>query len=298
MLKLVLAALMAGAVAPGAPPPAKLYGEGVPEDGLLTLKTAHYTVPMSASQAWTIQKIEHDGKVVAHENGFYGTVLQPAGGNWWGTGHTEGGREIVHAVKLLVDGQEQRIEMGATVTGAKLTVIKDSTIWKLKCHAEVEVTDDLVYERTQLEATEDIELSLLYYFMHCFVGTTTKWVAELPGGSLTEGALPGDGGFEINKDTRWVAQYEPNDGRSRPTGYGLICYTPKVISGPGSMSKIWDLGPERYHKYYLQANLARSLKAGEKLDYSVIVKAVPGETGDWAATKAAVEALKTLYPAN
>jgi hypothetical protein len=177
-----------------------------------------------------------------------------------------------------------------TVTGQKLTLVKDSTIWKLKCHSEVEVTDDLIVERTQLEAREDIDLKLLYYFMHCFVPSTTKWAAELPDGSFTEGELKGEGGFAIEKDTRWVAQVEPN------LHYGLLCYTPQVITGPGSAAKIWDLDATRYHKFYYQANGARSLKQGEKLDYTVVVKVVTDETGDWAATKAAVTALKQLYP--
>jgi hypothetical protein len=85
-----------------------------------------------------------------------------------------------------------------------------------------------------------------------------------------------------------VAQFEPT------RQLGFLCYSPQVISGPGSMSKIWDL--KGYHKFYYQANTARSVKQGEKLDYSVIVQIVPHETGDWAATKAAAEALQRLYP--
>lgn len=274
----------------GGPAPARLYGEGVPEDGFLTLKTAHYTVPMSAKQAWTIYRVEYDGNVIAHEHGFYGTVMVPAGSNFWGTGHTEGGKEIVHTVKLLVDGKEQPLKIGDTYAGSKLTVVKDSTIWKFKCHAEIEVTDDRIVERTQLEPTEDVELKLLYLFMHCFIPTTTKWAAELPDGTVTTGDLQSNGDFEVNKDTRWVAQYEPT------WGYGLACYTPKVIAGPGSKSMIWDLDAKRYHKYYIQANGPRSLKAGEKLDYTMVVQVVPGEQGDWAATKQAIAKLKELFP--
>jgi hypothetical protein len=272
------------------PPAAKLYGPDVPDSGILTLKTAKYTVPMSAQQAWTIQKIEYDGKTVAHERGFYGTVMIPKGGRFWGTGHTEGGREIVNALKLTVDGKVQPVKVQETVTGRKLTLCKDSTIWKFKCLAEVTVTDEHVFERTQLEATEDVDLKLLYYFMHCFVPTTTRWLAELPDGAFAEGALPGDGGFEVGKDTRSVAQFEPT------MKLGFLCYSPKVIAGPGGMSKIWDLGPSRYHKLYYQANAERSLKRGEKLDYSVIVQMVPQEVGDWTATKAAIETLKKAFP--
>jgi hypothetical protein len=75
---------------------------------------------------------------------------------------------------------------------------------------------------------------------------------------------------------------------------GFLCYTPQVIAGPGSATKIWDL--TRYHKLYHHANAERSFKKGDKLDYRVIVQMVPQETGDWAATKAAAEMLKKKYP--
>jgi hypothetical protein len=270
------------------PPVANLYGPNVAEHGILTLKTAKYTVPLCAQQAWTIQKIEYDGKTVAHEHGFYGTVLVPKGGKFWGTGHTEGGREIVHALTLTVDGKEQPVEVGKTVIGHTLVLRKDSTIWKFKCLAEVTVTDEHIVARTQLEATGDADLKLLYYFMHCFVATTTKWMAELPNGDFTAGTFRSSGGFEVNKNTRWIAEFEP------AMKFGVLCYSPKVIGGPGSMSKIWDLA--RYHKFYYQANTERTVKKGEKLDYSVIVQVVPREIGDWSATRAAAEALKKLYP--
>lgn len=150
------------------------------------------------------------------------------------------------------------------------------------------MTDDHLTARTQLEATEDVELSLLYYFMHCFVPTTTKWIAELPSGDHVTGEFRNSNGFEVNKDTRWVAEFEPT------MKLGFLAYLPKVISGPGSMSKIWDRA--NYHKLYCQANGARRFKQGEKLDYRIVVQMVPQETGDWAATKAAAEALKRLYP--
>jgi hypothetical protein len=288
LLYLTLLGLAPASVAAPQPVAAKLYGANVPEHGILTLQTAKYAVPFCAQQAWTVQKIQYDGRTVAHEHGFYGTVLIPKGGNFWGTGHTDGGREIVNALTLLVDGNKQPVEVGKTVIGHKLVLRKDSIIWKFKCLAEVTVSDDRIIARTQLEAAEDVDLKLLYYFMHCFVATTTNWMAELPNGDFAADTFRSAGGFAVNKDTRWVAQFEPT------MKLGILCYSPKVIGGPGSMSKVWDLNG--YHKLYHQANTNRSFKRGEKLDYSIIIQVVPQEIGDWSATKAAVEALKKLYP--
>lgn len=273
-----------------APAPKRLYDAGIPEEGIMTLKSDHYTVPFRGEQAWTIYKIEHDGHPFSHERGFHGTVMIPKGGKFWGTGHREGGPEIVHALKLTVDGQEKPVKVGETYAGHTLTLVKKSTIWKFACTATVTVTDDHVYERTVLEALEPTELSTLYYFMHCLQPTSTKWLAELPDGTLDGGPLESKGGFKVNKDTRWVAQYDPTQS------LGILCYTPQVITGPGSASLIWDLEPTRYHKYYLRQTTNQAFQKGDTLDYSVIVKVVPHETEDFAASKAAAVELAKQYP--
>lgn len=266
----------------------RIYGEGVPETGELTFKAGNYTLPLSAGQAWTIKALGYKDKWPGGVNGFYNTVMIPKDSNFWGTGHTEGGREIVNKLTLTVDGQAQPVKTEQTLTGNKLTLIKDSTIWKFRNHTEITLTPDYLLERTELEALEEVELKLLYYFMHCFVPSTTRYLALLPDGQEEEGELGASKGMKVNKDTVWVAQYEPR------WQMGFLCYTPKVISGPGSASHIWDL--DRYHKYYLRSNNVRSLKKGEKLDYTVIVKMVEGETGDWQATKTAAEALVKQFP--
>jgi len=266
----------------------RVYGEGVPEAGMLTVKTQHYTVRFEAKRAWTIFDMAYDDKRFGISNGFYGTVMVPKGSRWWGTGHTEGGREIVHALKLTVDGEERPVRAGATVEGPSVTLVKESTIWKFKAHVEVRVGDDHVYERTRLTAFEDTELGILYYFMHRFPPTTTQWMAELPDGSTETGELTRAGDMKVTQDTRWVAQFEPE------MKLGILCYTPRVITGPKSESKIWD--KKNYHKYYLQQNRGQAFKAGEEMDYAVAVKAVPNETGDWAATKEAAAELKETYP--
>lgn len=267
----------------------RLYDAGVPETGFLTLKAENYTVPLEAASGWTIDRIYYRDYLFSLNNGQYGTVLKPEGGDWWGTGHKEGGREIVHRLKLIVDGKEVPVtKTGETVTGKRIEFIKDSTIWKFKVRAEVVLTDAGIIERTQMEALEDCKTDLIYYFMHCFPPVTTKWIAGLPDGSIKEGPLTHSRGMAVSQNTSWVAQYDPE------YQLGILCYTPKVISGNKSASMIWDL--DRYHKYYLRHNNGQSFPKGEKLDFTVIVKAVPNETGDWKATQNAVQALIKKFP--
>lgn len=270
--------------------PQRLYDEGVPETGYLTLKTDNYTLPLDAASGWTIDQMLYGDYKFGLNNGQYGTVLRPKGQQWWGTGHKEGGREVVHRLILIVDGKETPItKTGETITGKRIEFIKESTIWKFKVRAEIILTNSEIFERTQMEALEDCDLDLLYYFMHCFPPTSTKWMAQLPDGTIETGPLSHSKKMAVSKDTTWVAQFNPEQQLSS------LCYTPRVIRGNGSTSMIWDL--DRYHKYYLRHNNGQSFKKGDQLDFTVIVKAIPNETGNWQATKKAAADLMKQFPA-
>lgn len=268
--------------------PKRLYAERIPEAGFLTLKTANYTLPIDAASAWTIEKMFFGDHQFGLNNGQYGTVLTPKGGKWWGTGHKEGGREIVHALKLTVDGKATPIKTGETVSGKRIELIKDSTIWKFKVRVKIVLTDDYIYERTQMEALEDCETDTLYYFMHIFPPATTQWIAQLPDKTIERGPLKTSGKMQVNRNTLWTAQFDPT------VQMGYLCYTPKAIIGPKSVSMIWDL--ERYHKYYLCQNKGQKFKKRQKLDFAVLVKAVAEESGDWQATQKAAEQLMLQFP--
>jgi hypothetical protein len=270
--------------------PERLYDPGVPETGFLTLETDNYTIPMDAASGWTIDKMFYKGLEFGLNNGQYGTVMRPKGQQWWGTGHKEGGREVVHKLQLIVDGKEVPItKTGESIKGQRIEFIKHSTIWKFKVRAETTITNSEVFERTQLEALADCELDLLYYFMHCFPPSSTKWMARLPDGTIESGPLSHSKKMAVSQDTSWVAQFNPAEQLS------VLCYTPRVITGNKSASMIWDL--DRYHKYYLRHNDGQAFKQGEKLDFTVIVKAIPQETGDWKATQKAASELMKQFPA-
>ncbi|WP_298862001.1 hypothetical protein [uncultured Gimesia sp.] len=268
----------------------RLYDIGVPEKGYLTLKTENYTLPIDAASGWTIEKMFYRDQQIGLNNGHYGTVLRPKNGEWWGTGHKEGGREIVHRIQLIVDGKNVPItKTDETITGKRIQFIKESTIWKFKVRAKIILTKDYIEEQTEMTALEDCETDLLYYFMHSFPPSTTKWIAQLTDGSLEKGLLTHSKKMVVSKNTSWVAQYD------KENQLGLLCYTPKVITGNRSASHIWDL--DRYHKYYLRHNSGQSFKKGEKLDFTVLVKAVPNETGDWKETQKAASSMMKQFPA-
>ncbi|MFO8078925.1 MAG: hypothetical protein R6V07_01345, partial [Armatimonadota bacterium] len=220
----------------------------------------------------------------------FGTVLIPGveGGRWIGTGHSEGGREIVHSLRFTADGDDRPVEVGATLEGDQFELFKESTIHKFKAEHTITISDSEIVQRALLTATEAHSLSRMYLFMHCIEPATTAWIAELPDGSLTEGAFDADGGFELEQPARWAAQWFPEQQLS------VLLYLTRIPQAEGTMLRMWD--QERYHKFYVQHNDGTSIAGDEVLDFTLVFTVVEGETGDWSATKAAADTLKAKYP--
>ena len=268
--------------------PNQLYDEGVPEMGFMTVQTERLTVKLEAASAWTIDEIDWDGFKVAGPTGHFGTVLVPAGSNWIGTGHTEGGREVVHSLKFTADGAERPVEVGSTLTADEFELFKVSTIGPFAAEHTITVKPSEIVEHALLKATEPVDLKLIYLFMHCIEPATTTWIAELPDGSFEEGTFESDKDMELMKDARWTAQWFPEQQIS------VLLYLTKLPDPDNSSTRMWD--QPRYHKYYMMQNAGLSVAEGEEIDHTLVFTVVDDETGDWAATKARAEELKAQYP--
>ncbi|MGI5819899.1 MAG: hypothetical protein ACOX9R_17585 [Armatimonadota bacterium] len=268
----------------------RLYDEGVPETGFLTVTTENLTVKFEAPSAWTIDEIHWGEFMVAGPTGHFGTVLIPdvEGGKWIGTGHTEGGREIVHRLSLTVDGDERPVQTGVTVSGQEVRLLKKSTIHRFDAEHTVTVSGSEIVERALLRATEDHDLRLMYLFMHCIEPATKTWIAQLPDGSFEEGTFEDDTRMKLSKDARWAAQWFPEQQLS------VLLYLTSIPEPDSSMVMMWD--QPRYHKFYAQHNRGLSLAQGDVVDHTLVFTVVEGETGDWAATKARAEELREAYP--
>ncbi|MBD3292692.1 MAG: hypothetical protein GF393_07180 [Armatimonadia bacterium] len=270
--------------------PNMLYDEGVPEVGFMTVETDNLTVKFEAPSAWTIDEIHWNGFKVAGPTGHYGTVLIPGeeGGRWIGTGHSEGGREIVHSLQFTADGEERDVAPGEALTGDEFELFKKSTIHKFDAEHTVTVKGSEIVERALLKATEDHELKLMYLFMHCTEPGTKTWIGELPDGTFEEGTFEDDKDMELAKDARWVAQYFPEQGLS------VLLYLTKLPEPGNSAILMWD--QPHYHKFYVKQNSGLELAEGDEVGHTLVFTVVDGETGDWSATKARAEELKEAYP--
>jgi hypothetical protein len=270
--------------------PNQLYDEGVPEVGFMTLETENLAVKFEAPSAWTIDEIHWNDFMVAGPTGHYGTVLIPdeEGGNWIGTGHTEGGQEIVHSLTFSADGQPRSVAPGETLQGDQFELFKASTIHKFGAEHTVTVKGSEIVETARLTATEDFEMKLMYLFMHCIEPDTTEWVAELPDGTIEEGTFESDKDMELAKDARWIAQRFPDQDLS------VLLYLTKLPEPDDSAILMWD--QPHYHKFYVKQNSGLAVAEGETIEHTLVFTVVEGETGDWSATKARAEELKEAYP--
>lgn len=268
--------------------PNQLYDEGVPEIGFMTVATENLTVKLEAPSAWTMDEIYWNDFMVAGPTGHFGTVLVPVGGNWIGTGHTEGGREVVHSLSFSVDGEERPVEVGETFEADEFELFKKSTIHRFDAEHTLTIKSSEIVEHALLKATEDFDMKLMYLFMHCIEPGTTTWIAELPDGTIEEGAFESDKDMELSKDARWVAQYFPEQNLS------VLLYLTKIPDPEDSSILMWD--QERYHKFYVKHNSGLTLEEGDEIEHTLVFTVVEGETGDWAATKARAEELKAAYP--
>lgn len=267
----------------------QLYDEGVPEHGFLTVQTEHLKTVFQAESAWTLDEIWYDGFKIAGPTGHYGTVLIPEGGQFIGTGHSEGGREVVHSVQISADGAERPVAVDTTIEAQSFELVKRSTIHKFDATHTVTVLGDEIVQRAQLTATEAHELKLMYLFMHCIEPGTTRWVAETPEGEIEEGEFESDKDFELSQKVRWVAQWFPEQQLA------VLLYSTRVPDQPTGITRLWD--QPHYHKFYLQTNATTwALAEGDAIDYTLVFRPVPGETGDWSAVRAAAAELAERFP--
>jgi hypothetical protein len=255
---------------------------------VVAVETRDYRVEFAGDRAWTIFRILHKGTVVGDKNGFYGTVLIPAGGKFIGTGHTEGGVEKVESVTLTVDGKPVQLKDKAVYRGSRAELRKQSVMGPLRLEATYTVTDDCLLERHCYEAPEETKLHLLYAFMHCWLPRTTEWMAEKADGPVVEGKFDSSGNFKLQEDVKWTALYDPESRKA------ALAWFPKVLAGQGHRTTYWD--KTNYHKLYTQLYSSATLPKGTKVEAALVVRCVEAEAAAWKqAVKDAAAEMQKRY---
>ena len=282
---MILCAMYAG--------PARAAGRG---DHRVTVSVGDYRIEFRDPGAWTFGKIWYGDTQIGLDNGWSGLVLRRPKGGFVGTGHTEGGREEIESARLTVDGKEVALEAGGTHRGKHARLEKVSRIDNLKLEAVYEITPGGIAETHRIEAVRDQPVVTVYAFMHPWTATTKEWMAEGAGGKIITGPLeskkrvPGARLWEIVKDVRWTAVYDPTAKLSV-----ILCY-PTLYKGKGVRTGIWDL--RHYHKQYYQPYANETITKGTKRTFRCRVWCVRAEPDAWqeAARDSVKQSADTWWP--
>ena len=246
----------------------------VPTNGAdIVLQSGDYEVHVRPSSAWTPSKILYSGLQVGLGNGFYGAVFWKSGGQFIGTGHTEGGTEIVTNLIIEVDGVNKGEPVpGTTYKGELITFIKKSRLDMMDEHWILKVSTNGVREELSLVATAEQYLQGLYAFMHPIFTNTTLWMAG-DDSKTYEGECRSAGGWELNKEIKWVTLYSPGDQ------VGVLVSYPETYKAYKIKNGIWDL--KRYHKLYLQSVYNETLAKGDTRSWKMDFKCYPATIKNW-----------------
>jgi len=248
-------------------------------DHRVTVSVGDYRIEFRDPGAWTFGKIWYGDTQIGLDNGWSGLVLRRPGGGFVGTGHTEGGLEKIQSARLTVDGKEVALEAKARYQGKHARLEKVSRIDNLKLEAVYEITPEGIVETHRIETHEDQPVVTVYAFMHPWTPATKAWMAEVAGGKIVTGPLesmkrvPGARLWQIVKDVRWTAVYDPAAKLSV-----ILCY-PELYKGKGVRTGIWDL--EHYHKQYYQPYANETIAKGTKRTFRCRIWCVRAEPDAW-----------------
>jgi len=241
---------------------------------VITLRSGNYEVHVNPATAWTPCAIRYDGIQVGLSNGFYGAVLWTGPAKFIGTGHREGGVEMVTNLSLFVDGEARAVVPGAVYAGNRLVLTKRSLIDHLGAEAVLSMDANGVGESLRVTAVESQSVEGMYVFMHPFTTATREWVAG-KGTNVYGGELRSDNDWELRRQVEWVSLYSPADE------LGVVVAYPEAYEVAGIKNGIWDL--TRYHKLYLQAMAKRTFTPGETQAWSMRLRCFRKPPGEWRA---------------
>lgn len=243
-------------------------------------------------RTYGIRTLEYDGAMLMPLSGLNGSVFVPAPAKFIGSGHTEGGSEVVEKLSLEVDGKEVAITAGSTYKGETIVYRKVGRLANLRFTTEKTITADGLLDRKRIEAVDDQVVHAINLYQWCWTAKTTEWVAQLGSGEIREGIFTDDNGFKLKEDIRWTAVYEAESQN------GAMMYFPDVIKGKiGQKSCYWDKA-KAYHKYYLTVDTPSKLMKGTELPiYTQVVKGFSSPKNQWKqAAKELAEKLAEIYP--
>lgn len=238
------------------------------------MKCGDYEVSVNPKQAWTLSCIRYKGIQVGLDNGYYGTTIRKSATVFTGSGHAEGGAEIISNLFLYQDNIDITPPIpGITYSGSKFSFIKLSRIDNVNLRWTLNIDSNGISESASITPIKEQTMIGMYAFMHPIFTNVTRWIAE-DAMEYYEGTCSDSGNWLLRKDIQNLSMYSESDELLVKISYPQIYYTHSE-----KHTSIWDL--KRYHKVYFQAFGRTTLKPGSSYLWNMHFKCSKLSLQDW-----------------
>lgn len=242
-----------------------------------TIATDDLSVVIRPEAAFTIGRIDFRDILIGKPNGNYGMVVAHEGTQFIGSGHTEGGNEVVHQVLLEIDGETLNdLPLGQKIPVQEATLKKTAQLGEdVEIECITKFSDNTIFASHIMHIKNDTHLSNVYPHMFIWPETTSEYIAGLLNGQIREGEFD-NMGWEVEEDVRWMAAYEPN------YGIAILSIFPADFPKADENTRkhtYWD--HEAYHKQYFIFASRRDFSAGETYQFDVELRFLEADPAQW-----------------
>jgi hypothetical protein len=239
----------------------------------LELVTPGFALKFRGDRAWTISEIEYKGAVISGPTGFHGLVLAIGPALFIGSGHKEGGEEVVESIEVKLDGAVLDPPEGS-LDCREAVITKRSQLGDWTHEAVIRLTAEKLELDYRIKATKDTYIELMYPFMFCWSPLSTEWMAQTRNGEILEGEFRSDNGWQLEKDVDWSAIYIPDKQMA-----AVLRFDENLPDGALHKHGFWDR--EAYHKQYYQSFWRANIEAGQDFHYRVALQVAEGGVNNW-----------------
>lgn len=212
----------------------------------IELESGNVKLRLDARKRWNINRVEWKQRLLGIDTAgaHYGMAFQPANSPFFiGSGHDESGKtEKVLTLKIFADGKEV-LPAGQKISGKQLRMEKVSRVEAFTVKYSFTLENDILAERTELTASEDVRVNFMYCFMHPWSVRFKEFHALRPDGLVLDLTFRSDESFPSRVFLPAAAWYDPASGLALAT----VITLGKGIKNP--QRYIWDR--REYRKDYL-----------------------------------------------
>ncbi|MBR2723239.1 MAG: hypothetical protein IKB77_02810 [Lentisphaeria bacterium] len=224
---------------------AAVFGNTPPQS--VVMESGNLKVRLDGRKFWNINRIEWEGQLVGVDQtgAHYGVAYQPEGSKFFiGSGHDESGRsEKLNSIRFFIDDRQEMPVKSPIIRAAVVGMEKESQIADFKVRYRFFIDHNILHERVEISAGNDVKVNFLYPFMHPWSTRFTDYFGVGESGRTLNIKFKSDGSFPNRNYLDYGVWYDEKSG----IGVASLI-TPE--SGEKSLRRfLWDR--PNYRKDYL-----------------------------------------------